>query len=155
MHILLYTVIGTVIGTVIATTLVSEGGACLIRLNRRIVRRVLSQLPEELPEQLRCRWSEEIEADLESFSKQPLRSLWFALTLQRRGARRLAAELLLEIALSVPAVQGIDVAVDPRAERNQDRAPDMGWLENAYARELRERLGYEGLEERHERGLGK
>lgn len=154
MHVL-YTVVGTVIGTVIATALVSEGGACLTRLNRRVVRRVLSQFPEQLPGHLRCRWSEEIEADLESYSKQPLRGLWFALTLRRRGARRLAAELLLEVALSLPAVQGSGAAFDPRAERDHNHASDMGWLENAYARELRERLGYDRFEGRHERRLEK
>ncbi len=149
---LLYTIIGTLIGTVIATVLVSEGGACLTRLNRRSVRGVLSRLPKELPEDLRRRWSEEIEADLESFSRQPLRGLWFALGLRRQGARRLAAELVLQFALSAPAPR--TVRADPPMSTGAEKASPEGWLVNEYARELRERLGYEGLEERHEKGLG-
>jgi uncharacterized membrane protein YccC len=149
--ILLYTIIGTLIGTVIAMVFVSEGGGALTRLNRRIVHRVLSQLPDELPEPLRQRWSEEIEADLESFSKQPLRGLWFALRLRQQGARRLAAELVLQIALLAPAARTLNASRPPS---NEPEAVDaVGWLINAYAREMRERLGYEGLEERHERGF--
>lgn len=148
MDVFIYTIIGTLIGTVIAMVLVSEGGVLLARLNRRIVRRVLSRLPQELPEHLRRRWSEEIEADLESLFKQPLHGLCFALRLQRQGARRLAAELVLEVALSTPAVRAPNTNRPPSSDT--EAADPEGWLVNAYARELRERLGYEGLEKRHE-----
>lgn len=152
MRIIFDTVIGTLIGTVIAMAITSEGGASLARFNRRNARRVLSQFPEGLPEELRRRWSEEIEADLESFSKQPLRGFWFVLGLRRRGARGLAAELVLELALSGPVVRA--PSADPPGTSDAKRANPEGWLINGYARELRERLGYEGLEERDERGSG-
>lgn len=149
-----YSVIGTLVGTVIAMALVYEGAACLSRFNQRIVRKVLSQLPEELPEALRRRWSQEIEGDIKSLSKQPLHGFWFALSLRRLGARRLAAELVLQVALSTSSARIADA--NPPASSNADMANPEGWLVNDYARELKERLdlGYEGLEERHERGQG-
>lgn len=100
MEVLFYTIVGTVVGTVIAMALLSEGSQCLTRLNRWIVRRVLSRLPADLPQEMRDRWTEEIEADLTSLAKRPLAGLWFALGLERRGARRLAAELMLRAVLA-------------------------------------------------------
>jgi hypothetical protein len=147
MDILLYTIFGTAIGTLIASALSSAGGALLDRLNHRIVRRILSRLPEELPEHLRRRWREEIEADLETLSRQPLRGLWFALTLKRVGARRLAAELVLQIALSDRPMSAIG--------EKQPTSPQVQVVHNRwslYEWELKERLGYEGLEERDEGG---
>lgn len=152
MDILLYTIFGTALGTLIATVLIAEGGAFLDWLNHRIVQRVLSRFPKELPEHLRRRWREEIEGDLEALSGQPLRGLWFALTLQRLGARRLAAELVLQIALSDGPAPAISAKrpVSPKAQvvRND-------WVSvSLYEWELKERLGYEGLEERDEGGTG-
>lgn len=151
MDIFFYSVIGTLVGTLIAMVLVSEGGAYLGRLNQRIVSKVLSQLPEELPEELRQRWIEEIEGDIKSLSKQPIYGLWFALSLRRLGARRLAAELVLQVALSAPVPRTPDTHSPTPSDI--DRANSGGWLVNEYARELKERLalGYEGLEERDER----
>jgi len=135
--ILLYTVLGTVIGTAIAMLLISEGGGSLTRLSRRIVERVISEFPEELPEQLRRRWSEEIRGDLETFARAPIRGLLFARKLRREGARRLAAELVLDIAVSTPARSSRDT--NPYASIY--RTPiHTDWITNEYAPELRKHL---------------
>lgn len=150
MDIFLYTIFGTAIGTLVAAALSAVGGVLLDWLNHRIVQRVLSQLPEDLPEQLLQRWREEIEADLEALSGQSLRGLWFALTLQRLGGRRLAAELVLQIALSDGPAPAIG-AKRPASLKAQ--VVHHGWVSaSLYEWELKERLGYEGLEEREERG---
>lgn len=144
MDVLLFTVAGTIIGTVVATAVVSEGAPLLSRLSIRIVRQVLDRLPDQLPSEDRERWREEIEADAATYAKRPLASLGFALNLRRKGARRLAAELLLRAAL-VP---------EPQPQQNGDRPPPADragaaetdrWRTNGYAAELKRVYGLDQI----------
>lgn len=143
MDLLLYTILGTLIGTVIAMVLISEGGASIVRLSSRIVDHVLSEMPDELPEQLRQRWSEEIRADLATFSREPLGGLRFALKLRRQGGKRLAAELVLQTVLSAQAarVRGADppsgVSENPT---ESDIQVHMKWILELYAQERVDQL---------------
>lgn len=108
MGLLLITIIGTVIGTLLA----SEAKAWLPRLSLRLLRHTLSGLPRELPAESKRRWVEEIEADLLDYEARPLGGFAFAFRVYRRGARDLAAELLLRDELAHSGA----LVTTPRAE---------------------------------------
>jgi hypothetical protein len=99
MLLLVITIIGTFVGTVAAV----EFKAWAPYVSRRLLRSAIARFSVDLPAATRERWTEEIEADLESLMDRPLAALVFALRLRLRGGRGLVAQLEREQAREVAA----------------------------------------------------
>jgi hypothetical protein len=95
----------TILGTLLGTLLALEAKAWIPYLSTWLMRTALAGMPEQLNANERSRWGEEIEADLTDYSERPLGGLVFALNLRRKGGRRLAAELILQEALTEAPTQ--------------------------------------------------
>lgn len=120
--ILLVTVIATVVGTVLAL----EAWAWLPHLSQRLLRKMINRLPEELPEDLASRWSEEIEADFETYQGRRIGGLVFAVGLWVNGGRKLLDQLTadadegpdpaaLEVDQVIPALRLAPPVAEPPA----------------------------------------